>query len=398
MADFQQGEYKEAVEFFTQKINLPTATYKDLTGAMHSRAFAVAGAMRDDILSDFRGAIEKAIASGSTLQEFRKTYNGIADKWAADDPGFREKRTGKSYDAWRSKVIYSTNMATAYAAGRESQMRDPAMKDIWQYARYRSMMDGRERLEHAAWNNIVLPINDPWWSTHTPPNGWNCRCWIEPVSATELEILREEGARLKEELHLNPNNVRGIDEGWDHNVGEANFGILRREGKQWATENQRGLWSGTPEPLNLQAIDEKRLYSLQKPTSVAEFKDTLDKALATKDGVAAFSKNLGGNTYSYVVDTERLVEHLQNDPSRSRFANMIAETIKDPQEIRAVFLKSNTGRVAIRHRFYSKFKDDDKERYILVVFDANEARFVSHTTFSRDSGFDDFDRVIYRKK
>ncbi|MCL2282922.1 MAG: phage minor head protein [Fibromonadales bacterium] len=396
MADFQQGEYKEAVEFFKQKINLPTATYKDLAGAMHSRAFAVAGAMRDDILSDFRGAIEKAIASGSTLQEFRKTYNGIADKWAADDPGFREKRTGKSYDAWRSKVIYSTNMATAYAAGRESQMRDPVMKDIWQHARYRSMMDGRERPEHALWNNVVLPINDPWWSTHTPPNGWNCRCWVEPVSATELEILREEGVRLKEGLRLNPSNTKGIDEGWDHNVGESNFGILRREGRQWATEEQQGLWSGTPEPLNLQAIDEKRLYSLQKPTSAAEFKDTLDKALATKDGVATFSKNLVGNTYSYFVDTKYFVGHLEE--SRSRFAGMIAETIKNPQEIRAEFMKSNTGKVAIRHLFYSKFNDDGTGRYIKVVFDANEAKFVSYTTVPSRDEFKAEGTVIYRKR
>ena len=51
---FKQGAYKEAVDYFKQKINLPTKRWNDIEGAMHTRAFVVAGAMREDILCDFR--------------------------------------------------------------------------------------------------------------------------------------------------------------------------------------------------------------------------------------------------------------------------------------------------------------------------------------------------------
>jgi hypothetical protein len=292
-------------------------------------------------------------------------------------------------------------MATAYAAGREAQMNDPDMKDIWTHARYRCMMDGRERPEHAAWNDTVLPIDDPWWGTHTPPNGWNCRWWKEPVSATELKILKEEGARVKEQRPTSPADTRGIDEGWNHNAGEAEAGNghLKQVYKQpkYFTEEQQGLWSGTPEPLNLKTVNEKRLYSLKGPLESREqFKLALDKALDAKDGFKQFEVKARNFTYAYAVDTKYFTDHLGMD--RSRFANMIAETIKDPQEVRAVFLKSQTGRVAVRHYFYSKFKDaDDKEKYMQVVFDANQARFVSYTAFPSRANFKTEGTVIYGK-
>jgi len=403
-ASFAQGEYREAVEYFRQKVNMPTETWRDLSGAMHSRAFAVAGAMRDDILSDFRQAVDKAISGGATLQDFRKDYNRIADKWAADDPGFAEKRTGKSYDAWRSKVIYSTNMATAYAAGREAQMHDPDMKDIWTHARYMCMMDGRERPEHAEWNNTVLPMDDPWWSTHTPPNGWNCRCWKEPVSGTELEIMKEKGVRTKEQRPTSPASTAGIDEGWNHNAGEADAGseslraLYDAKARRYFPEEQQGLWSGTPEPLRLETIDNRHLYPLRGPLeSTEKFKLAMDKALGAENGFRQFELKTGNFTYTYAVDTKNFTDHLRID--RSRFANMIAETIKNPQEVRAVFLKSNTGRVAVRHYFYSKFKDEfGGDKYVKVVFDANQAKFASYTAMPQKSEFKADGTVIYRKE
>lgn len=41
---------------------------------------------------------------------------------------------------------------------------------------YRTAADGLVREEHAALHNITLPIDDPFWNSYFPPNGWNCRC------------------------------------------------------------------------------------------------------------------------------------------------------------------------------------------------------------------------------
>jgi len=196
-----------------------------------------------------------------------------------------------------------------------------------------------------------------------------------------------------------------IKSGWDHNPRIADRGdeVLKdfyyRAGikEKWFPEEQKGLWSGAPEELNLKTIDRKDLYSTPMANDKAEFKERLKAALNMNEtNFTQRIKKDNNFTYTYAIDVDYLVDHLKLD--RSKFAGMIAETIKDPQEIRAVFLKSNTGKVAIRHVFYSKFKDWNEDKWVTVVFDANQVRFVSHTVFPKDKKKPKAEgKVIYKK-
>ncbi len=46
---------------------------------------------------------------------------------------------------------------------------------------YRTAGDDKVRPEHAALDRVTLPIDDPFWDTYYPPNGWNCRCTVVQV-------------------------------------------------------------------------------------------------------------------------------------------------------------------------------------------------------------------------
>ena len=212
---FKQGAYKEAVDYFRQKINLPTKRWNDLEGAMHTRAFTVAGAMREDILCDFRKAVDSAIANGESLQDFRDNFYKIASKWRAADPSFDKKMEKPKYGAWRSKVIYQTNMLTAAAAAQERQAR--AMPDVFTHAKYVCMMLPGSREEHKHWNGTVLPVNDPWWEKHSPPNGFGCLCEKEFISKYEMDRGDEKVTRAPTAA----NDTRNIGENWDYSIGDA---------------------------------------------------------------------------------------------------------------------------------------------------------------------------------
>ena len=115
-AEYMGLPFDEAIEFFRQKTNLPTKTWKDLWQGMHSRAFVVAGATKDGLLADLREAVDTGISQGTTLHEFRKDFDKIIEKhgW-----------TYKGGKAWRTGVIFNTNLRTAYAAGHHELMTDP---------------------------------------------------------------------------------------------------------------------------------------------------------------------------------------------------------------------------------------------------------------------------------
>ncbi len=167
----------EAIAFFRQKARVPTERFGEVMNEAHSRGFAVAGATSDALLRDLKAAVNSAITDGTTLKEFQKSFDQIVKKHGWDHGG----------DAgWRAKIIYDTNLSTAYAAGQYAQMSTPEARDIFPAWRYIHHACPHPRAEHVAWDGLVLANDDPWWNTHFPPNGWRCHCTVEPVTRSEM--------------------------------------------------------------------------------------------------------------------------------------------------------------------------------------------------------------------
>ena len=101
--------FAEAIDFFRAKTPLPTEHWDDILNAAHDRSFIVAGVTKADLLNDLNAAVDAAIANGETLEQFRARFDQIVAKYGWDYNGSRD---------WRSRVIYETNVRTAYSAGR----------------------------------------------------------------------------------------------------------------------------------------------------------------------------------------------------------------------------------------------------------------------------------------
>ena len=80
--------------------------------------------MQDDLLRDIRDALDRALAEGSTIAQFRDGLEPVlrAKGWwgksTLTDPLTGETREVQLGSARRLRVILDTNMRTAYAAGR----------------------------------------------------------------------------------------------------------------------------------------------------------------------------------------------------------------------------------------------------------------------------------------
>ncbi len=58
-----------------------------------------------------------------------------------------------------------------------------SMQDQFPNLIYQTAGDDRVRPTHVALDGTVKPINDSFWLTNYPPNGWNCRCDVDSTDA-----------------------------------------------------------------------------------------------------------------------------------------------------------------------------------------------------------------------
>ena len=365
--------FDQAIEFFRQKINLPTERWTDLWQGMHARAFVVAGAMQDGLLSDLRTAVDRAIAEGTTLRDFRRDFDAIV------------QRTGWAYKGergWRTRVIYETNLRTAYAAGRFQQQSDPKVLRSRPYWEYRHGDSRNPRPLHQSWDGIVLPTDDPWWQTHYPPNGWGCKCSVFALSDRDLSRSGRSGPDTAPDdgtyTWKNPQTgeaheiPRGIDPGWAYNVGEAAWGrrLSEESMDQWRATRAAawerltpGDWTSAGRPERL-PLDTPRAAVGPRLSSAAEVEAGLRRLLGGEE--RSFSYRAGNFTHAVVVNAVALARHV--DLRRSEYLPFIEETLTDPFEVWLSFQRHRgTGLVVLRHRLVKAFRVGSKQALLVVA-------------------------------
>ncbi|WP_245429243.1 phage minor head protein, partial [Rhodoplanes elegans] len=135
----------------------------------------------------------------------------------------------------------------ARAAGQWNRIQ--RTKRALPYLLYVRSASERKRPEHLRWVGTILPVDHPFWSTHFPPNGWNCKCSVRqldkadrddylsrPKSDAEDAISYDDTAPdLGTRTHVNRRTGEvaevpvGIDPGWDTNPGLSRARTLVRQ-------------------------------------------------------------------------------------------------------------------------------------------------------------------------
>ncbi|SDH91754.1 PBECR2 nuclease fold domain-containing protein [Roseospirillum parvum] len=383
--------FKEAQDYLRQKVNLPTATWTDLKEGMHARAFVIAGAMKEDLLTDFRGALQKALDEGTTLADFRRDFDRIVA---------RHGWTYKGSRGWRSRVIYDTNMRTARAAGKWQQINTATARERKRgrvlYLRYQAVLDSRTRPQHKAWHGVVLPADHAFWATHYPPNGWYCRCTIQVLTERQLArygytptpadqapkvMIEARTVRRADGTTTTWPTPQGIDTGWGYNPGEAAWG---RNVDQRVFDDFRARRQGDWERIG--GTDWEEL-GLPRDLPVRSRPPLGPPASDQKDVVDAVARTIGGRERTYFtpdggavhVSAETLGGHLQL--GRAPLAPLLPDLLTDPEEIWMAWERHRlTGRIELRRRFIRAVDLPERGRLMLTV-NAYRGRIEAWTFF-----------------
>lgn len=235
MADPFATAPEEVTRYFREKRSSPSFDWRDVAPQEHAFSWTVAKSMEHDILDDIRAAVDDAIVNRTTYQDFAARLTPILQEkgwWGRGiqtDPRDGQPRIVQLGSPRRLRTIYWANTRTAHAAGEWE--RTDRNKRFLPYLLYTLSRAERRRPEHEGWVGIVLPVDDPWWDTHYPPNGWGCQCGVRQISEREARRLGWTDGMEGPQIIMRPWKNRrsgetvmvplGIDPGWATNPGKA---------------------------------------------------------------------------------------------------------------------------------------------------------------------------------
>lgn len=154
----------EAIETFAGSNNIDLANYSD------TRATTLLK-LRTNLLTfvAFKNYNQSAEMMKALVDD-----KGNIRSWSAFE---REAITiGEKYNKNWLKAEYNTTVAAAQTAAQWSDFQ--RSKDTFPYLVYKTQDDGRVRMSHRTLHDVAKPIDDEFWDSYYPPNGWNCRCYI----------------------------------------------------------------------------------------------------------------------------------------------------------------------------------------------------------------------------
>ena len=387
-AKYGARPFQEAIDYFEQKLPLPTNGWEDVYAAQHDHAFMVSGANKTAIVEDFATAIRKAINDGETIEDFRKRFDQIVKTHGWDYKGSR---------GWRSRVIYETNVRQAYNAGREAQMADPEFKRQFPYMEYRHSGAENARPEHKSWDRMVLRSDDPWWDTHSPSNGYGCKCKKFPKSERAMRRMGKDGPdqapAIEYEDYTDKRTgevkavPKGISPGFEYRPGSASMEALTPK-----------LDEAPRHPIPMGRPDE---LPLPEPTKVSASK-VLEDGLADETYLDAFLSEFEmsqGETKVFkdvmgepLLISDRLFRDasgnlkITKDKIRHRYMALLAQAIIEPDEVWVLLEPDNQrqGKFRLARRYLKRWTLEESGQAVhgFSVFEYSRDNWFGRTVFT----------------
>ncbi|WJY18712.1 phage minor head protein [Alteriqipengyuania flavescens] len=220
----------------------PSVRWHEMMHEDHASAFTVAKITQLDLLREVRESLDRAISEGRTFEAWRDDILPELKKAGWWGLVADEKLTGTSdpivVNRRRLETIFNTNMRMSAAAA--AWVKIQREKERFPYLRYLSDHWRKDpRKDHQSWHGTILPVDDPWWQTHFPPNGWGCKCHYEQVSE---ERMRDRGWTVSPRpVDGQPRQFRaagraepvavpqGIHPGFGYNPGTAHLRALSQK-------------------------------------------------------------------------------------------------------------------------------------------------------------------------
>lgn len=224
-----------------------------------------------------------------TFDEFYRSIRQIDDKYNRD---------------WlRSEYQFAVNSA-AMASQWEQALKD---KDLYAL-QYVTVGDDRVRPEHAELDGLVLPMDDPFWRTGTPPNGWGCRCTVMQVPLEENPLTPQEqsdrsraASSALNDMTEGKNSIFRFNPYYDQALFPPKHPYFGKKGYRHCSSDRFAHADGDADPCNIyrklkETAEKKQAEGKQKKESTEAKRELLSTIRKKK----IYYKEFGNRTASIV--------------------------------------------------------------------------------------------------
>ncbi|TSA42225.1 MAG: hypothetical protein D4R63_00945 [Methylococcaceae bacterium] len=327
---------------------LPDIYYGQLQGLARQQAFSIAGITSLDTLQAVKDSLDKVITKGGTFGAWKKQ---MLESGTLNLPKHRLDN------------IYRTNLQGSYMAARWDRIL--LTQETRPYIMYDAINDSRVRPAHLALDGIIRRVDDPFWITHSPPNGYRCRCSIRSLSEHQAKARSAPGKGLNNPALLEDGTPALPDKGWDYNPSDRLAGIrkaIAEKSSQCTNLFSAGVFFGKKRhnpPIwchdtgaDLLAMVSAGLNDLVEMPPPRELNlQVFDKGKGDKFYLTQFMGQFGADyndqviieaktgLHQLLVSDELFTNHKKGDykiakQGREQYVLYIADTILNPNEIR----------------------------------------------------------------
>lgn len=365
MADLTPLPPVEAIEFFRQKGFEPSFAWQDVFQEQHARVFTVAKGMSLNLLQTIRELVDKAIAEGITLEQFREELQPKLEAlgwWGQSvmiDPATGVPELVQLGSPNRLRTIFEVNLRSAYAAGKWVRIQDA--KKAAPYLRYVQIQRPSKRHDHEPWHGTILPVDHPWWDQHYPPCGWRCGCQAQQLSERQMArrgwTVSKAPPPSRQVPYVNPRTgervmvEEGIAPGFGFNVGKAYLAGLA----------PRLLPDDDTAPATNRAQDEAELA----------FMDAFGIGLS--DELVHVDKGGWPFVVSQGLFRDAAWRPVSLTPKQVRDLPLAAAAILEPSEIRWVWRQGADGRAMIFRRYIGVQRVQGRSAPVAMAVDVGPA-------------------------
>ncbi|MDR3684769.1 MAG: DUF935 family protein [Geothrix sp.] len=176
--DYNQNP-DQALRWLENKVPMTFNQVQGLKDAeLRARAFWVAGVDQLNTLTDLQRSLGDALAAGTPFDDWKSAW--------------LDRLAGSGMTEDRLRLAFDTQIHGAYMGGRMTTLQsNPLVANLT----YVTAGDDRVRPEHRMLDGVTRPKGDPFWSDHTPPLGFNCRCRIR-ASEDARKVTQSQDPRL----------------------------------------------------------------------------------------------------------------------------------------------------------------------------------------------------------